>query len=130
MFIGNKRMSTITVRLDGDNEELILAVKIIQSIIDKNDAEKEQWEIQKKQRRKKKTVDELIEEIEEDIKYEMNNITDSNIEIQNLEMKRTELEKYDKQQEQTDTILKAVKAIRKKKEKKVKTDTELTPESN
>jgi len=130
MFIGNKRMSTITVRLDGDNEELILAVKIIQSIIDKNDAEKEQWEIQKKQRRKKKTVDELIEEIEEDIKYEMNSITDSNIEIQNLEMKRTELEKYDKQQEQTDAILKAVKGIRKKKEKKVKTDTELTPESN
>jgi hypothetical protein len=130
MFIGNKRMSTITVRLDGDNEELILAVKIIQSIIDKNDAEKKQWETERKTRKKKKTVDELIQEIEEDIKYEMDSITDSNIEIQNLELKRAELEKYDKRQEQTDAIAKAVKAIKKKKEKKVKTDTELIPEND
>ena len=33
-------MATITVRLDGDDEELIFAVKIIQSIIDKNEAER------------------------------------------------------------------------------------------
>jgi len=130
MFIGNKQMSTITVRLDGDNEELILAVKIIQSIIDKNDAEKKQWETERKTRKKKKTVDELIQEIEEEIKYEMDSITDSNIEIQNLELKRAELEKYDKQAEQTDAITKAVKAIKKKKEKKVKTDTELIPEND
>jgi len=130
MFIGNKRMSTITVRLDGDNEELILAVKIIQSIIDKNDTEKKQWETERKTRKKKKTVDELIQEIEEEIKYEMDSITDSNIEIQNLELKRAELEKYDKQAEQTDAITKAVKAIKKKKEKKVKTDTELIPEND
>jgi len=130
MFIGNKQMSTITVRLDGDNEELLLAVKIIQSIIDKNDAEKKQWETERKTRRKKKTVDELIQEIEEEIKYELDSITDSNIEIQNLELKRAELEKYDKQAEQTDAIAKAVKAIKKKKEKKVKTDTELIPEND
>jgi len=121
-------MSTITVRLDGDNDELMFALKIIQSIIDKNDAEKKQWESERKQRRKKKTVDELIQEIEDDIKCEMDTITDSNIEIENLEMKRAELEKYDKRQEQTDAIAKDVKAI--KKRRKVKTDTELIPESN
>lgn len=115
MFIGNKKMSTITVRLDGDDEELKFAIKIIQSIIDKNEADKKQWEVEKKQRRKKKTVDELIQEIEEDIKCEMDTITDSNIEIQNLELKRAELEKYEEQPD-----AKTVKVIKKKKEKKVK----------
>jgi len=129
MFIGNKRMSTITVRLDGDDEELILAIKIIQSIIDKNEAERQKWQQEKKERRKKKTVDELIEEIENDIKYERDSIVDSNIEIENLELKRVELEKYDKQAEQTDAILKAVKVIKKKREKKIKTDTDLIPEN-
>ena len=117
-------MSTITVRLDGDNEELILAIKIIQSIIDKNDAEKKQWESERKQRKKKKTIDEVIQEIEEEIKYERDSITDSNIEIENLELKRAELEKHDKQGEHTDVIKKAVKAIKTKREKKVKTETE------
>jgi hypothetical protein len=130
MFIGNKRMSTITVRLDGDNEELIFAVKIIQSIIDKNDTEKKQWEIERKQRKKKKTVDEVIQEIEDDIKYERDSIVDSNIEIENLELKRAELEKYEKQTEHTDVIRKAVKAIKTKRVKKVKTDTELIPEND
>jgi len=122
-------MSTITVRLDGDDEELILAIKIIQSIIDKNEAERQKWQQEKKERRKKKTVDELIEEIENDIKYERDSIVDSNIEIENLELKRVELEKYDKQAEQTDAILKAVKVIKKKREKKIKTDTDLIPEN-
>ena len=123
MFLRNKRMSTITVNLDGDNEELIFAIKIIQSTIDKNDAQKKQWENQKNHRRKKKTIDELIQEIEEEIKYENDSIVDSNIEIQNLELKRAELEKRE-----TDVIKKAVKAIKTKREKKVKTETELIPE--
>jgi len=117
-------MSTITVRLDGDNEELLLAVKIIQSIIDKNDAEKKQWETERKTRKKKKTVDELIQEIEDEIRFERDTITDSNIEIENLELKRAELEKYEKQ----DVIKKAIIVIKKKREKKVKTETELVPE--
>jgi hypothetical protein len=123
-------MSTLTVRLDGDDEDLKFAIKIIQSMIDKNEAEKKQWEVERKTRRKKKTVDELIQEIEEEIKYEMDSITDSNIEIQNLELKRAELEKYEKQQEETDAIRKAVKSIKKKREKKVKTDTDLIPEND
>ncbi len=124
------KMSTLTVRLDGDDEDLKFAIKIIQSMIDKNEAEKKQWEVERKTRRKKKTVDELIQEIEEEIKYEMDSITDSNIEIQNLELKRAELEKYEKQQEETDAIRKAVKSIKKKREKKVKTDTDLIPEND
>jgi hypothetical protein len=124
MFIGNKRMSTITVRLDGDDEELILAVKIIQSIIDKNEADKIKYQQERKEKRKKKTVDELIEEIEDEIRFERDTITDSNIEIENLELKRAELEKYEKQ----DVIKKAIIVIKKKREKKVKTETELVPE--
>jgi hypothetical protein len=120
-------MSTITVRLDGDDEELIFAVKIIQSIIDKNVAERIQYQQERKEKRKKKTVDELIAEIEDEIKYERDSIVDSNIEIENLELKRAELEKYDNKQE---LIKKAVIAIKKKREKKVKTTTELIPEKD
>ena len=126
MFIGNKRMSTITVRLDGDDEELILAIKIIQSIIDKNEAERIKYQQERKEKRKKKTVDELIEEIEDEIKYERDSIIDSNIEIENLELKRAELEKYEKQ----DVIKKAIIVIKKKREKKVKTETELVPDKD
>lgn len=122
-------MSTITVRLDGDDEELILAIKIIQSIVDKNEAERQKWQQERKEKRKKKTVDELIAEIEEDIKCERDSIIDSNIEIENLELKRVELEKYEKQSEETDVIKKAVKAIKNKREKKVKTTTDLIPEN-
>lgn len=118
-------MSTITVRLDGDDEELILAVKIIQSIIDKNEADRIKYQQERKEKRKKKTVDELIAEIEDEIKYERDSIVDSNIEIENLELKRAELEKYD---DKRDVIKKAVIAIKKKREKKVKTETELVPE--
>lgn len=120
-------MSTITVRLDGDDEELIFAVKIIQSIIDKNEADRIKYQQERKEKRKKKTVDELIEEIEDEIKYERDSIVDSNIEIENLELKRAELEKYDDKRE---VIKKAVIAIKKKREKKVKTTTELIPEKD
>ena len=123
MFRRNKRMSTITINLDGDNEQLMFAIKIIQSIIDKNDEQRKQWESRKNNRRKKKTIDELIQEIEKEIKYENDSIIDSNVEIQNLELKRAELEKRE-----TDVIKKAVKAIKTKREKKVKIETELTPE--
>ena len=123
MFLRNKQMSSIKIKLDDDNEELILAVKIIQSIIDKNDAQNKQWELKRNQRKKKKTIDELIQEIREEIKYQNDSIIDSNVEIQNLELKRAELEKRE-----TDVIKKAVKAIKTKREKKVKIETELTPE--
>lgn len=119
-------MSTITVRLDGDDEELILAVKIIQSIIDKNEAERIKYQQERKEKRKKKTVEELFEEIEDEIKYERDSIIDSNIEIENLELKRNELEKYEKQ----DVIKKAIIVIKKKREKKVKTETELVPDKD
>ena len=120
MFRRNKRMSTITINLDGDNEQLMFAIKIIQSIIDKNDEQRKQWESRKNNRRKKKTIDELIQEIEKEIKYENDSIIDSNVEIQNLELKRAELEKRE-----SDPIKKAVKT---KREKKLKTETEIIPE--
>jgi hypothetical protein len=122
-------MSSLTVNLN-DIDELKLALTIIQTQIDKSEAETKQWEIERKQRKKKKTVDELIQEIEEDIKYERDSIIDSNIEIENLELKREELEKHEKLLEETPAIRSAIKVIAKKKQKKVKTDTELIPETD
>ena len=128
MFIRNKIMSSLTVNLS-DLDELKLALTIIQTQIDKSEAETKQWEIERKQRKKKKTVDELIQEIEEEIKYERDSIIDSNIEIENLELKRVELEKHEKLIEETPVIKSLLKVIAKKKQKKVKTDKELIPEN-
>ena len=122
-------MSSLTVNLS-DIDELKLALTIIQTQIDKSEAETKQWEIERKQRKKKKTVEQIIEEIEEDIKYERDSIIDSNIEIENLELKREELEKHEKLLEETPAIRSAIKVIAKKKQKKVKTDTELIPETD
>jgi sulfur relay (sulfurtransferase) DsrC/TusE family protein len=123
-------MSSLTVNLS-DIDELKLALTIIQTQIDKSEAETKQWEIERKQRKKKKTVEQIIEEIEEDIKYERDSIIDSNIEIENLELKREELEKHEKLFEESPAIRAIVKAIAKKKpQKKVKTDTELIPETD
>lgn len=128
MSLNIKIMSSLTVNLS-DIDELKLALTIIQTQIDKSEAETKQWEIERKQRKKKKTVDELIQEIEEEIKYERDSIIDSNIEIENLELKREELEKHEKLLEESPDIRAIVKAIAKKKpQKKVKTDTELIPE--
>lgn len=122
-------MSSLTVNLN-DVDELKLSLTIIQTQIDKSEAETKQWEIERKQRKKKKTVEQIIEEIEEDIKYERDSIIDSNIEIENLELKREELEKHEKLLEETPAIRAAVKVIAKKKpQKKVKTDTELIPDA-
>ena len=130
MSLRNKIMSSLTVNLN-DVDELKLSLTIIQTQIDKSEAETKQWEIERKQRKKKKTVDELIQEIEEDIKYERDSIIDSNIEIENLELKREELEKHEKLLEESPAIRAIVKAIAKKKpQKKVKTDTELIPETD
>ena len=123
MFLRNKQMSSIKIKLDDDNEELILAVKIIQSIIDKNDEQRKQWESRKNNRRKKKTIDELIQEIREEIKYQNDSIIDSNVEIQNLELKKAELEKLE-----TDPSFVIKTAVKKKRQKKVKTETEIIPE--
>ena len=123
MFLRNKQMSSIKIKLDDDNEELILAVKIIQSIIDKNDAQNKQWELKRNQRKKKKTIDELIQEIREEIKYQNDSIIDSNVEIQNLELKKAELEKLE-----TDPSFVIKTAVKKKRQKKVKTETEIIPE--
>jgi hypothetical protein len=128
MFIRNKIMSSLTVNLS-DLDELKLALTIIQTQIDKSEAETKQWEIERKQRKKKKTVDELIQEIEEEIKYERDSIIDSNIEIENLELKRVELEKHEKLLEESPAIKSLLKVIAKKKQKKVKTDKELIPEN-
>jgi len=122
-------MSSLTVNLN-DVDELKLSLTIIQTQIDKSEAETKQWEIERKQRKKKKTVEQIIEEIEEDIKYERDSIIDSNIEIENLELKREELEKHEKLLEETPAIRSAIKVIAKKKQKKVKTDTELIPETD
>ena len=121
-------MSSLTVNLS-DLDELKLALTIIQTQIDKSEAETKQWEIERKQRKKKKTVDELIQEIEEEIKYERDSIIDSNIEIENLELKRVELEKHEKLLEESPAIKSLLKVIAKKKQKKVKTDKELIPEN-
>ena len=129
MSLRNKIMSSLTVNLN-DIDELKLALTIIQTQIDKSEAETKQWEIERKQRKKKKTVEQIIQEIEEDIKYERDSIIDSNIEIENLELKREELEKHEKLLEESPAIRAIVKAIAKKKpQKKVKTDTELIPEN-
>lgn len=126
MSLNIKIMSSLTVNLS-DIDELKLALTIIQTQIDKSEAETKQWEIERKQRKKKKTVDELIQEIEEEIKYERDSIIDSNIEIENLELKREELEKHEKLLEESPDIRAIVKAIAKKKpQKKV---TELIPEN-
>jgi len=129
MSLRNKIMSSLTVNLN-DVDELKLSLTIIQTQIDKSEAETKQWEIERKQRKKKKTVEQIIEEIEEDIKYERDSIIDSNIEIENLELKREELEKHEKLLEETPAIRSAIKVIAKKKQKKVKTDTELIPETD
>jgi len=85
-------MSSLTVNLS-DLDELKLALTIIKTQIDKSESETKQWEMEKIQRKKKKTVEQIIEEIDEDIKYETDSIVDSNIQIENMELKKEELGK-------------------------------------
>lgn len=122
-------MASLTTNL-GDLSEMKASVTILQSLIDKEEEEDRLYEIKRKEKKKKKTVEQLIEEIEEDLKYERDSIIDSNIEIENLELKRTELEKH----EESPVIRSLVKAIAKKKiPKKVKTDfieLQLIPETD
>lgn len=89
-------MSELRINIT-DKDEMKSAIIILQLLINKLEEEEKLWEIERKLRKnkKKKTVEELIQEIEEDILYENSCIVDSNIEIQNLELKRVELEKME-----------------------------------
>ena len=110
--------ATITIGLDADNKELLFYISFLQAIIDKNIKQEEAWKNRTREKKKKKTVDEVVEEIELDIQIERHNIEDANIEIENLELKRSELEKLeaskkDKFDDKTLTdIVKAVKKVK------------------
>lgn len=126
MFRLNK-MTSLTIDLESDNADLLFYIGIIQSVIKQNQDKDIAWALERKQKRKKKTVEEIITEIEEDIKMEMDNITDANIEIQNLELKRSEVEKLEpKIPVDYDALIQKVKKIKivKKKKEKVSIDTE------
>lgn len=133
MSLGIKTMSSLTTNLS-DLSEMKAAVTILQNLIHNEEEEDRLYEIKRKEKKKKKTVEQLIEEIEEDLKYERDSIIDSNIEIENLELKRTELEKHDKTLEESPVIRSLVKAIAKKKiPKKIKKETpelQLIPETD
>lgn len=85
----------MTIDFHCDNDELKFAIKQIQSIIDENDRIQKQNDDDRKARKKKKTIEELRQEIEDDIDYYKQEIVDNHIEIENLEAKRLELENYD-----------------------------------
>lgn len=84
---------SITIPLDSDNEELLYFIGLLQNLIAINTEKELVWTNRNKQIKRKKTVEEIIKEIEDDIQDEIHSITNSNIEIQNLEIKRAELEK-------------------------------------
>ena len=110
--------ASLTIGLDCDNEELQFYITLLQGLIEKNNIKEAQWKNHVRDRKKKKTIEEIIEEIEEDIGMERNNIIDSNIEIENLELKRSELEKLEKDKfddKVLKEIVKKVKVVRKKK---------------
>lgn len=126
MFRLNK-MTSLTIDLESDNADLLFYIGIIQSVIKQNQDKDIAWALERKQKRKKKTVEEIITEIEEDIDMERDNITDANIEIQNLELKRSEVEKLEpKNPVDYDALIQKVKKIKivKKKKEKVSIDTE------
>lgn len=107
-------MPTITIELsNADNEELLHVVSILNGVIESNNKKEEEWK-NTRNRKKKKTVDELIQEIDEEIDMERNSIIDSNIEIENLENKRKELEKLEENPTPA-VIKKIVKPVKKKK---------------
>jgi len=108
-------MTTLTINLT-DIEELRDVQTLIQFQIDKLHKAEEEWKNERKLKKKKKTVEQIIEEINEDIQYETDSIIDSNIEIQNLELKRQEVEKMDKEFV-SPPILKKIKKILKIKKK-------------
>lgn len=109
---------TITIGLHSDNEELEFYISILQILIDKNIKQEEEWKNKVREQRKKKTVEEIIEEIQNEIKMELDNIQDANIEIENLELKRFEVEKLEKEKfddKELKEIVKKVKVVRRKK---------------
>jgi ATP phosphoribosyltransferase len=115
-------MSELVINIT-DVAEMKSAIIILQLLINKSEEEERLWTTQRKQKKKKKTVDELIKEIEEDIEYENHSICDSNIEIENLELKRAELEKMEQITPAVKSALK--KIIKKRPPKKVTTEFEL-----
>lgn len=84
---------SITIPLDSDNEELLYFIGLLQNLIAINTQKELVWTNRNKQIKHKKTVEEIIKEIDDDIQDEIHSITNSNIEIQNLEIKRAELGK-------------------------------------
>lgn len=108
--------ASLTIELDCDNEELQFYINILQGLVEKNNIQEAQW---KNKRKKKKTVDEIIEEIEDNLMTERTNIIDANVEIENLELKRSEVEKLESKKIVDDQVLKEivkkVKVVRKKK---------------
>jgi len=93
MYSNIKKIMTgsITIPLDSDNEELLYFIGLLQNLIAINTQKELVWTNRKIKH--KKTVEEIIKEIEDDIQDEIHSITNSNIEIQNLEIKRAELGK-------------------------------------
>lgn len=103
-------MSSITISLDACIEDMEKVVLFLNGLIEKQKLEEEEW---KNKRTKKKTVQEVLEEIKEDIEINTNDINNAKVEIENLELKRTELLKV------PNTEVKVPLKIRKPKKKTV-----------
>jgi len=110
--------ASLTIGLDCDNEELEFYISILQGLVEKNNIKEAEWKNRRREQKKKKTVEEIIEEIEEDLTTERTNIIDANVEIENLELKRSEVEKLESKivdDKALKEIVKKVKVVRKKK---------------
>lgn len=104
--------ASITIDLNSDNDELLFYINILQTVIDKNNKDKERWDNERRERRKKKTKEEILKEIDDELEMEKINIQDSNTEISNLELKRKELESMS--DTKPEKPFKKVKPIKKK----------------
>ncbi len=71
-----KMSASITSDLNSDNDELLFYINILQTVIDKNNKDKERWDNERRERRKKKTKEEILKEIDDEL--EMESMSDPN----------------------------------------------------
>jgi hypothetical protein len=83
---------SISIPIDSENEDLDFYIELLKYIKNHNDEKERIWKENFKKKKKKKTLVEILQEIEDEIQEELERIDDSNIEIENLKLKKQEIE--------------------------------------
>jgi hypothetical protein len=85
-------MIKIEIDIDTDVDTLDIAIQTLEDCKTRVHARNELEEIKRKNRKKKKTIDELIEIVDEELIDHHNDLEDANVFIANLDIKRQILE--------------------------------------